>query len=298
MDKAPAFYRRILTLGLAGALLGYALLPETTEAKTKNQSNISTSVQKKAKKQVHKHRHHHYEDIPVPHVGHQHLVPELPVRVSLADRSSIDGRIERALRWKNITDAVEQRYGVPSSYLLGMICVESEGDPTQPNASGDGGLGLIHMQPLTASLYGLRLITKSTKLVDHLQGKKIEDIIDRMNGDLEELIKYDDRFHPIKNIDAAARMMCDLYERTHSLSRALEKFSGRGRYDSKVLGYAGKINSRLHRRGLAAKFNDRNKDNSLHGKKLTFERYLTYFHERNKNFGLEHYQKQRRYKVE
>ena len=34
------------------------------------------------------------------------------------------------------------------NYLLGMICVESEGDPTQPNLSGDGGLGLIHMQPL------------------------------------------------------------------------------------------------------------------------------------------------------
>ena len=56
--------------------------------------------------------------------------------------------------------------------LLGMICVESEGDPTQPNGSGDGGAGLIHMQPMLASAYGLRMITKSKKLRDFAQGRK------------------------------------------------------------------------------------------------------------------------------
>lgn len=122
----------------------------------------------------------------MPKIGYQELVKEINFpQLTLADNDTKIGRIQRALRWENIVRAVEIRYNIPKNYLLGMICVESEGDPTQPNLSGDGGLGLIHMQPLLATKYGLNLISNSKKLRDFVQGRKIRRIIDMENGDLK-----------------------------------------------------------------------------------------------------------------
>ena len=53
-----------------------------------------------------------------------------------------------------------------------MIMQESMEIPPCPT-SGDGGLGLIHMQPLMATRYGLNLITPSTALIDREQGREI-----------------------------------------------------------------------------------------------------------------------------
>ncbi len=172
------------------------LLPEQSEARTR--------------KHTQKHRHRDYSKIPVPNVDYKPIIVEPNLsRIRLADNDTMIGRIQRSYRWRNITRAVERRYSIPSDYLLGMMCIESEGDPTQPNNSGDGGVGLIHMQPLLASKYGLDLITNSRRLRDFRQGKKIDRAIDMTNGDLKDLIKVDERFHPIKNIDAAGRMLCD-----------------------------------------------------------------------------------------
>ena len=283
--------RRTLFFGALGAAALYSLLGVEVEAEAKVKPP-------QYKHSQNKHHHRNYAIIPVPSVSYQHLVPEAAaLEINLLDSSTRQGRIERTLRWKPITDAAELRYGVPSSLLMSMICVESEGDPTQPNASGDGGVGLIHMQPLMASLYGLRLITPSTKLVDHQQGRKIDDLVEKTDGDLEELIKHDDRFHPIKNIDAAARMMCDLFERSHTWPRALEMFSGRRTYDSTVLAYQQMINSKSHRKKLSKEFDARNKGKKLRGRTLTFNRYLDYFHALNRNFGLEQYKRESRERV-
>ena len=61
-----------------------------------------------------------------------------------------------------------------------------KGDPLNPNLSGDGGLGLIHMQPLLATKHGLNLISNSKKLRDFVQGRKIRRIDDMENGDLKK----------------------------------------------------------------------------------------------------------------
>lgn len=239
-----------------------------------------------------------YSKIPVPKIGYQELVKETNFpQLTLADNDTKIGRIQRALRWENIVRAVENRYGIPRNYLLAMICVESEGDPTQPNLSGDGGVGLIHMQPLLATKYGLDLITDSKKLRDFVQGKKIDKLIEKYGGDLKDLIKYDDRFHPIKNLDAATRMLCDLKIRFNSWNLALRAFSGRRTYAKKIINYAQNIGNKKFMLGVVRDFNDRNKNNKISNKKLNFKLYISKFHNLNRNYGLDQYKKLKKYKV-
>jgi len=245
------------------------------------------------------HRHRDYSKIPVPKIGYAPIVREPNLHgVRLADRRGNNiGRVQRALRWDNITRAVGERYKMPHRILLGMSCVESEGDPTQANDLEDGGLGLIHMQPLMASKYGLKMITKSKKLRDFSQGRRIERVIDTVDADLKDLIKYDDRFHPIKNIDAAARMVCDHYERSHSWERALEKYAGRKDYDSKVMDYVGRMGSKPFMDNVREDFNRRNKNFKVEGKHIDFDRYRQIFRGLNRNYGLDDYAKLEKHPV-
>lgn len=245
------------------------------------------------------HQHIDYSKIPVPSVGYSQIVKEQNFSgISLSDQDTEIGRIQRSLRWRNIAQAVSKRYGVPSSYLLGMICIESEGDPTQPNDLGDGGVGLIHMQPLLAFRYGLDLITDSRRLRDFYQGKRLRRAIEATDGDLKDLIKIDERFHPIKNIDAAARMLCDLYESNgHTWRRALERYAGRGSYDSRVLNYSNKITSSNFMRGVRRDFGGKNRNVKISGKQITFDSYLSTFHNLNRNYGLDTYSKLRKHPV-
>mgnify|MGYP001615344618 CR=1 FL=1 len=239
-----------------------------------------------------------YSKIPVPKIGYQELIKEINFpQLTLADNDTKIGRIQRALRWENIVRAVEIRYNIPKNYLLGMICVESEGDPTQPNLSGDGGLGLIHMQPLLATKYGLNLISNSKKLRDFVQGRKIRRIIDMENGDLKNLVKYDDRFHPIKNLDAAARMLCDFKVRFGSWNLALRAFSGRRTYAGKIINYARDIGNKKFMLGVIKDFNNLNENNKISSKKLNFKLYISKFHNLNRNYGLDQYKKLRKYKI-
>ena len=185
-----------------------------------------------------------YPKLKIPRLGYTPRFHEPDMRgIQLASNDTHIGRVQRAARWRNISRAVEKRYNVPRDYLLGMICVESEGDPTQPNLGNDGGVGLIHMQPVVAASYGLRLIDNSKKLVDYRQGRKIDRTIDLHNGDLKDLIKLDDRFHPVMNIDAAGRMLADHYQRRKSWNDGFRRFSGRKTYGRKVIGYVRKLHS-------------------------------------------------------
>jgi hypothetical protein len=249
-----------------------------------------------------KHMHTNYARIPVPRVGYKHIVNEPPLTgVDMSDISTRSGRIERALRWRNIAEAVSGRYGMSSRMLLGMICVESEGDPTQPNGSGDGGAGLIHMQPMLASAYGLKMITNSKKLVDHEQGRKLKKAIEATGGDLKDLIAYDERFHPIKNVDAAARMVCDHYESRggrHSWNKALERYAGRKEYDGNVNSYVANMASSNFMNNLRSAFNERNKNFKINGQTLTFDAYIKAFNQANRNYGLDDYKKLGRQTVE
>ncbi len=263
---------------------------EDTDAYEPNDANIAGDPMPVGTSRKHKHR--DYSKVKVPSLGYKHLVSEMKMTgVNLSDIATRRGRIERAMRWRNVTDAVASRYGMSSRRLLGMICVESEGDPTQPNDLGDGGAGLIHMQPLLASAYGLKMITKSKKLRDFAQGKKLRRAIELFNGDLKDLVTVDDRFHPVKNVDAAARMLCDNYQRTHDWNTALKRYAGRAEYPGNVMGYVERMASSSYMRKLTADFNERNARFTINGKPMTFDNYIKAFHELNRNYGVDDYKK-------
>ena len=120
-------------------------------------------------------------------------------------------------------------------------------------------------------------------------GRKIERSIDLHNGDLRELVDVDERFHPVKNVDAAGRMLADFYQRTHSWTRALEKYAGRRSYDSKVLKYASKSHNPKFMAKVRKEFDDRNDSLLVSGKPIEFDRYIKIFNRLNYNYGLEHY---------
>lgn len=225
------------------------------------------------------------KDVPRPNLGYKPRYKEVSFPgLQLAERHSDMGRAERVLRFENITKAVGARYGVPSEYLLAMAMQESYGDPTQPNESRDGGAGLIHMQPLLAHKYGLLLIDSSTALVDHEHGQKLLDAVYAKQYDLKELQKKDDRFHPIINVDAAARMLRDYYERTGSWEEALYRYAGRGDYPRKILYYAKLLTSKEYRKEIEDDFNANNKE-------VSYKKYMEAFATMNRNYELDKYKK-------
>lgn len=147
----------------------------------------------------------------------------------LAGKNSMTGRIQRTLRWQPIYHAVERQHGLPKDTLAGMIMQESYGDPVQPNASNDGGLGLTHIQGTVAPRYGLRVHGSSTRDSDRAHGRSIRDMLRACNYDPACAQQYDDRAHPIKVLDAAARIVREGREKHGSWDEGVEYYRAPGR---------------------------------------------------------------------
>ena len=155
------------------------------------------------------------------------------------DRNTIQWRILRCLRWKNITETVEDRYGIPHGLLLAMMAQEWYWDPTLPNLWGDGWLGLIHIQATNAKDYWLKTLKRYNNWMrDIRHGREINKVLKKEDYDLRELIAYDDRFHPIMAVDVAARFLMDkkrqalrawlsTREKKNVWVHALKRYSGR-----------------------------------------------------------------------
>ncbi|MBP9763490.1 MAG: hypothetical protein KBD10_01960, partial [Candidatus Pacebacteria bacterium] len=84
-----------------------------------------------------------------PDLSYEKITPELKIenlnllgKESKFGVDSHEGKILRTLRFKNITDAIEDRYNLPSGVLMAMVMQESTGIDLLPNSSGDGGFGL------------------------------------------------------------------------------------------------------------------------------------------------------------
>lgn len=161
------------------------------------------------------------------------------------------GMILRSLRFKNITDAIEKKYKLPENLMLAMIMHESGGVDLLPNSSDDGGIGLIHMQPKLAKQFGLKTYKNCEKLVCKKHGKELRKLIAKNKYDRKKLIKFDDRFHPILNIDAAARML--VYYRSGKqlkstpLKTAIYGYAGRynySKYYDNIVLYMEKLNNK------------------------------------------------------
>lgn len=203
------------------------------------------------------------------------------------------GMILRSLRFKNITDKVEKKYNLPENLLMAMIMNESGGVDLLPNSSDDGGIGLIHMQASMAKMFGLQTYKDCSKLVCREHGEELRKLIIENKSDRKKLIIYDDRFHPVLNIDAAARMLAYYMAGTQTkdtpLKSAIYGYAGKYNYQKyydNVLIYMQKLSDSEFIEEVEKEFNDKNKKLTLNSKPCNFREYINAHQEQNLNYGL------------
>lgn len=157
---------------------------------------------------------------------------EKKITINLPDAYSAQWRILRCMRWKSMTDAVEDKYDIPRWLLLAMMAQEGMGDPTMPNLGWDWWLWLIHIQGKNAADYWLKTLPRYNEgMRDLKHGEEINKAKKENGDDVKKLIKVDDRFHPLMGLDCSARFLKDVYNRTDAWPdrriNALKKYSGR-----------------------------------------------------------------------
>lgn len=214
------------------------------------------------------------------------------------------GRIERVLRFKNVTDAVELRYNLPPGILLSMIMQESFGADMLPNSADDGGAGLIHMQPSEAVRFGLSTFRQSALLIDQDLGVAIRDIISKEKN-VFQLSRYDDRFHRVLALDAVGRMFATYMSAKpiplHSpLRSAVVRYAGakNGReYWNRLRVYSAQLHSAALIREVAQNFDLRNRHLIINGRVVStegssFRAYIEASWEENeRGFRLDEYRR-------
>ncbi len=206
------------------------------------------------------------------------------------------GMILRSLRFQNITSKVEKKYGLPKNILLAMVMQESGGADLLPNSSDDGGLGLCHMQPSVAKQFGLKIYQNCNKLVSKKHGKALRKLIKDKKYDKKQLVKFDDRFHPILNIDAAGRMLAyyssgKQYKET-PLRTAIYRYAGArnySKYYKQVLLYKKRLENKKLINEVRNAFNKKNPDFTINEKKADFDDYIKSHQQQNINYGLNNY---------
>ncbi len=241
----------------------------------------------------------------------------MPDKVGRFGATSLNGKILRTLRFKNITDAVETRYNLPKNVIMSIMMQESTGVDLLPNAKGDGGFGLCHMQGSSASEFGLKTFCGCNSLVcDSKRGCKDEngdqtnhaakllEIMKESPDDKKLLVESDERLHWILNIDAVGRMLA-----SHISGK---KIQGLGPFRTSIARYAGIKNfkkdywtnicsnmlnldneSKLDE--VADFFNSANPDFKIDGKKADFYGYIVASQSQAENYGLEEYKKLQKY---
>ena len=206
------------------------------------------------------------------------------------------GIFMRALRFENITTAVEEKYGLPKYTLLAMLMQECNGINYLPNGRNDGGIGLIHMQPLLAHQFGLKTFNGCTDLVSFNHGNDLRFLITTNTTSPEKLIDYDDRFHPILNIDAAGRMM-KYYSELKCIGKdawdsAHKRYAGKynyKRYTINLRYYIKFLNDEDFLKDVANAFNEINPNLTIDGEPADFEKFIAASSQYNRNFDLDKY---------
>jgi len=235
-------------------------------------------------------------------VGYQEVYPELRHRnvnmigfvnkygVQGSDfKETLYGKILRSLRFKNITDKVEKKYNLPENLILAMIMQETGGVDLLPNGRDDGGLGICHMQPCVARTFGLKTYEDNDKLVDFEYGKRLRELIDTHSADRKLLIKYDDRFNPVLNIEAVGRLLAAAYKGQYPIQSAIRAYSGTKNfptYYKNVCYYQEKLKDEKVIENVKEMFNERNRHFLLGDKKANFDIYIRYHQQQNVNYGL------------
>lgn len=261
-----------------------------------------------------------------PNLGFEQIYPEPEFKnLSLFKKAGRfgtegdDAKVIRAWRFKNITDAVEARYNLPHCLILAMVIIESNGIDLLPNSQGDGGFGLCHMQPATAHEFGLHTYQNCQALIcdgkhssccQDKKGRKLNhakalaNLIKAKGYDKRLLIEFDDRLHPVLNLDAVGRMLASHIKgkRIGKLSRietAIYRYAGPRNYHSyqkKVRYYTALLRNADYIAGLEERFNKANPNLEINSQKGDFDLYIQVSQEQNFNYGLAEYQKLPRYR--
>ncbi|MEM6629876.1 MAG: hypothetical protein AAF694_09385 [Bacteroidota bacterium] len=207
------------------------------------------------------------------------------------------GGILRSMRFKNITEMVEDKYDLPRNLLLAMIIQETHGADLLPNCLDDGGIGLCHMQGSTAYEFGLKTYKNFNKLRSTTHGRELRKLIQTHKYDRKKLIVHDDRFHPIYNIDAAGRMLhCYMHKpRIKGLTKvqmAIRYYAGKYNYRKywrNVSYYQDKLNDPEVLAEVERRFNSLNKSLLINGRKGDYKGYIAAHQQQNYNYGLASY---------
>jgi len=206
------------------------------------------------------------------------------------------GMILRTLRFKNISRKVEKKYQISENLILAMIMYESGGVDLLPNSSDDGGVGLCHMQPIVAQSFGLKTYRNCNKMVSKIHGIEIRKLIQKKNYDRKKLLQYDDRFHPLLNIDAVGRIL-SYYRAGMDVKGSPEKtaiwgYSGSKNYEKyykAIVEFRNYLNDNDLIEKVRQEFNRRNPNLLINGVKANFDDYIYTHLQQNLNYGLSDY---------
>jgi len=206
------------------------------------------------------------------------------------------GMILRTLRFQNIITKVEEKYGLPENILAAMIMQESGGVDLLPNSADDGGIGLCHMQPSVAAEFGLKIYNNCRKLKSKKHGRELRLLIKEFKTDRKKLIQYDDRFHPLINIDAAGRMMAYYMSGNEIMDSPLEsglyRYAGKynySTYQEQVFRYQELLNDDDVIDAVEDEFNLLNPDLKINGQPADFDDYIEIHIQQTHNYGIENY---------
>jgi hypothetical protein len=260
-----------------------------------------------------------------PTLSYREVVPKmhienlkLPGKVGKYGADTHTGKMIRTLRYKNLTDAVEHRYNLPSGILLAMVMEESTGVDLLPNARGDGGFGLSHMQGATAAEYGLETFGGCTamvcdgkdsrsckgdngELLNH--AKDLAELMKAKHDDRPALIDADERLHRLLNLDAVGRMLAagiggPKIAGLGSFRTAIRRYSGKYNYEkywADIRTNMKDLDNSVMLDALADEFNAHNAQLRIDGTPADFYEYLKRSQQENENYDLEAYKKMTKY---
>lgn len=243
----------------------------------------------------------------------------MPGKITLYGAHGEKGKTLRTLRYKNITDAVENRYRLPKNIIMSIIMCETGGVDLLPNALGDGGYGISHIQSGTAKDFGLKVYQDCGAVVCNGKDSRscrleggglanhsalLKDFILKCDFDKKILINYDERLHPILNLDAVGRILAyymnsSTLEGLSPLEYAVMKYCGESNYKNgyklKLDRYMKLFQDKVYLSSVRKEFNDLNPNLLISGKKANFESFLKYHWIQNYNYGLAEYVEESNY---
>lgn len=234
--------------------------------------------------------------------------------------STVEGKIACTLVYKDITDAVEDRYNLPPGILSAMIMEESTGIDLLPNGRGDGGFGLCHMQGSTAAEFGLKTFCGCNSLVCNSHrgckkdgeyqnhAKQLAELMKEKSDDREALVEADERLHIILNLDAAGRMLASYM----SGPKLKGNLSDLGPFRTAIARYAGSVNYKnywediVKNMGILSNsnhvldavsfFDQENPDLKVNGERAGYSGYVQAMKVEFENYGLSEYKQLPKYK--